>query len=480
MATIPATEIYYRRKGQGASDWVQDDTDVTGAPVGELLEWLSVAPSKVRTKALSIPAAMNNYYAIIDGDSLSSSQLISSTATNRERRATGYLTYTQALCYQMFNMKFSASFGTSGHKIADMLTGQATAISNLEANDGRAVFLCLGTNDVEDVGTSIGTLTTSYTTLIQAYLEATTLPYVFVGLPTVRGDWELDTEGNRATFVSRLHAIRAALTTICNTTLASHKLIMWDAFDEMVDTTITNATNGLTYYPLANMLQTDGVHLSATGGYLFGRACANKVKATPLWKTPVALPNATGAENTNTTMAGTDGTVGTGVTGQVASACYANRATGDATCVASKVTQTIFGQEMTCQKLVITGGASTSEIQFYIQYAELTGASYPYSGTQGVEMVVPVRIEGANDVSQCYIYSRADVSTTYATKDGIIPTSCGNFQELDDVDLLYKTEPLDVADGNPTRQQMLLRTEVLAGGSVTVYIGPSYYKKANA
>jgi lysophospholipase L1-like esterase len=435
---------------------------------------------RVRVNNAAPSAVFTPRSAILDGDSLSITQIWSSSSTNLERRAAGYWTNLCANTFQMFTTRMAQSYATSGHKIANMLSGQSTAISYVQSNNIEAVFLPLGANDVEDTSRTTADLKTDYQTFIDAYLDCTNAPFVFVGLPTPRGDWEGDIEATRATYVSRLHQIRADLTDIVDNILASPRLKLFDSWNDLVDTGVTNATTGLNYFPKAGYMNADGIHLSHVGSHYHGVAGANAVKATSLWAAPTTLPDNTGLQNVNPGLTGTSGTKGTGITGSVADNCKVERMSGSPTAVCSLTTATINGISQNVQRIVLSGASATAEeIAFYIQFAELIGSSYAYDGTKGAELVVPIKITSPVGMDAVYIYARVTQGSDYVTKDMAFVT--GNVLPAATLEWLLRTEPLTVPAGDPTRQQMIVRMRVngtIGGAGATIDIGQPFYRQA--
>jgi len=421
--------------------------------------------------------------AVIDGDSLSSSQIWSSSSTNLERRATGYWTHAAAQLFQIFSLRYAQGYGNGGDKIANILSGQSTVISYIEANNIDAVFLHLGTNDVEDTSRTIAALKADYSTLISNYVDASNAPYVFVGLPFPRGDWEGASEGTRANYVQRLHDIRGDIKELVKETLVNPRLILWDAWDDIVDTSVTNSTNGLTYFPKTGYMNNDGVHLLSPAAHWAGKRCAESVKQTPLWNSPTALPDNTGLINTATYgLTGTGGSKDTGVSGDVADGCRVDVAAGSPTAVCSKETINIFGITTECQKIVISGDSvDNEEIYFYLDYPEKTGASYSFDGTKGIECVIPIKITDIVQMNGIYMYCRVQISSNYITKDMAVVSADTCSTDDAPYEWLLRTEPLITPSGNPTRQQMILRMEVdgsVENAGATIYIGKPFYRQS--
>lgn len=434
-----------------------------------------------RLSQQQFPSVFTPINAIADGDSLSSSQVWASTSTSKQRRAAGYITHLAAQCFQIFNLKETfGAYGNSGDTIDNILSSQPTAITFANANNVKAVFLLLGTNDVENVARTTAAIIADYATVIQNYLSCTSEPFVFVGLPLPRADWEGDTEPTRASFVTRLHELRSGLNTLISATLASDRLLKFDAYNDIVDSSITNPTTGLTYFPKAGFLQSDGVHLQPPGADIVGQRASEAFKSTPLWVAPTALPSNAGAINTNYSLSGTSGTKGTGVTGDVADGCAVIRGSGSPTAVCSKETISIHGISMMTQKIVVTGASAIDEeIYFVLDSPEKTGASYAFNGAVGLEMVTPIRVSDINNTQMVYTHARADSTTTHTTYDMAFVT--GNRMPNTTREWLLRSEPLTVPAGNPTRQQILVRIRVdgsVPGASCTVNIGPSFYRQA--
>ncbi len=423
------------------------------------------------------PVTPSLYKAVLDGDSLSSSQIWSVSSTNTERRAAGYWTNAAAQLYQMFSTRYAQGYGASGNKIADILSGAATVISYVEANSVDAIFLMLGANDVEDTGRTTAAIIADYETLLTDYRDCSNSPYVFVGNMTPRGDWEADLEATRATYVTRLHELRDGLETVVAG--LGNKVILWDAWDDIVNTSVTNPTTGLNYFPKTGYMATDGVHLSHWGAHWAGKRCANAVKATALWGAPTALPSTTGAVNTNPSLSGTSGTNGTASSGTVASNCRVERSAGTAaTATNSKETTTIFGISQETQKIVISGGtAAVEEFFFYMEYPE---PARSMSGSVGVEMMCPIKITAATGVLGVYLYGRVTQGSTYTNLD--MAYTSGNYLPVDDlpIEWLLRNEPLLVPAGTSTRYQMVVRIRIdgtVSSNGVTVNIGQCTVKE---
>jgi len=429
-----------------------------------------------RTQA-ALPSLMG---AILDGDSLSSSQIWSTTDPNSLlRRSVGYFIHTAAQTYQLFDTRIAQGFGTGGHRIEDMLADQAAPLAYAAANRTDAVFVMLGANDVENTGRSVAQLTTDYTTFIEAYADLAHEPYVFVGLPTPRGDWEADTEEVRAVFVQRLHDIRSAITTICDN--YGERVRLFDAWNSLVDTDVTNTTTSLNYFPKAGHMNADGIHLSMIGAHYVGKACSAAVNATPLWSKPVALPATSGAINTNPGLTGTGGSASTGASGQVADNCRVQRASGsNLTLTCSKETTTIFGISQVTQKIVLANATAAEEGYFYLEYPAPT---VEFDGTEGLEAIVPIKVAASPvGLTGLYLYARTDIGgTVYTTRDMTWVSS--NFVVSNDggFEWLLRTEPFQVPAGTTTQFQILIRMPVdgtVVGSGATINIGQCIVRKA--
>lgn len=372
------------------------------------------------------------------------------------------------------------SYGTGGHKIADMLADQAAPLAYAAANRVEAIVTILGTNDVEDTTRTVAALTTDYETFLEAYADLDHKPYVFLGLPLPRADWEADLEATRATYVQRLHDIRSALTTIANN--YGERIRTFDAWSDIVDAGVTNPTTGLAYYPKAGFIVADGVHLSMIGAHYVGKALKTAVQATPLWAAPVALPSTTGAINANPDMSGTAGSASTGASGQVADNCRAIRASGATmTLTCSKEDTTIFGISQTTQKIVLAGATAAEEAHFYVEYPEPSGVTF--DGTEGLEFVVPIKVAASPvGLTGLYLYARADIDgTTYTTQD--MSYVSGNYVVSTDggFEWLLRTEPFQFPAGEATRFQILVRIPVdgtVPANGATINIGQCVVRKA--
>jgi len=417
------------------------------------------------------PVIPSMYKAILDGDSLSSSQIWAVTSINIERRAAGYWTVFAALSYQMFSTRYAQSYGASGHTIDQIESGIATPIAYVEANSVNAVFLQLGANDVTSV-TSLATIKASYTNVITSYVNCANNPYVFVGLPTPRANFEAATEPERAGYITRLYQIRADLTEIVGTLGA--KCILVDAWSDIVDPAVINPTTGLTYYPKSGFMASDGIHLIHKGAHALAKRYLNAVKTTSLWGAPVALPSTSGAYNPNPSLTGTSGAKGTGVTGEVADSCQVVRGAGSAiTAVCSKETTTIFGISQMTQKIVLSGATTgVEEMYFHAQYPTGTPT---YDGTKGIEFIVPIKVSSPVGLQGVYLYNRATVSgTTYTGKD-MTWTSGNMFPDNDGtIEYLLRTEPLLLPAGTATVHNLLVRMPIdatVGGNGATIWIG---------
>jgi len=427
--------------------------------------------------ALGAPAVPSMYKGMADGDSLSSSQIWSVSSTNKERRAAGYITNFAAQSYQVSNLNYTNGFGASGAKIEDMLADQATAITYAQTNDVDFISLMLGANDVEDTSVSVATKTTNYTTFLTAYRDCSAAPYIFVGLPTPRGDWEADLEATRAVYVQRLHDLRAAISSVC-ASLGS-KIVVWDVWNDIVDTGVTNPTTGLNYYPKAGYMATDGVHLIHRGAHWAGKRMFQAFQTTPLKIRVTSLPTVSGNESPNPTLAGTSGTFGTASSGTLPNNTRVERSSGTAaTAVCSKETTTIFGVSQETVKIVISGGtAATEEFFFYFEHPEPTKTM---DGLTGVEMMCPIKITAATGVLGVYLYGRVIQGSTYTTLD--MAYTSGNVLPTDDlpIEWLLRTEPLIVPAGSSTRYQMVVRMRLdgtVSSNGLTVNIGQPTHRR---
>lgn len=434
-------------------------------------------PDRATPATPSIPVTPSMLKGMLDGDSLSSSQIWSVSATNTERRAAGQYTNFAAMAGQPLDVRYAQGYGTSGHSAAEIQSGLAAGVSYAESAGVDYVRLGLGTNDVEGV-TSIAALKTIYEDIIDQYLNCTALPKVGINFPGPRGDWEGDTAEVRAGFITRLYDIRTALSELV--TQFGANVFTIDAWDVLTDPAVIDATTGLAYFPKTGYYNADGVHLLHKGAHHAAKVEKTAFYAAFNLTNPTSLPTTTGAYNANPTLAGTGGNVGTGASGVVADNCQVVRASGsNISAVCSMVTTTILGVSQRAQKIVISGATAAEEMYFHAQYPI---NNFAFDGTVGIEFMVPIKIINPVGMKACYLYTRATVGSTYTNKDMALVT--GNMVPDDDsdpIEFLARTEPLLIPAGTTTVHNLLVRMPfdgTVASNGAEVYIGqPTAIKK---
>jgi hypothetical protein len=250
---------------------------------------------------------------------------------------------------------------------------------------------------------------------------------------------------------------------------------LFDAFDIIVDPDSPDGTNGLLYYPKDGYINaSDGVHLTTLGAYYYGRAAAEAFRKSGLFSPPKKAPSNSLIYNTNSDLSGTGGSISTGASGQCADNTRIQRASGsNLACVASKESNVEIDGILYAdvQKLVFSGATVDNE-EFYF-YCEYPDTPVAFDGSQGLEFIVPIKIEGAVGMRRCYLYGRQTISgTTYTTKD-LIPTSNNGYMPAD-VEVLLRTEAWAVPSGTPTTEQKLIRISfdgTISGNGATIYVG---------
>lgn len=255
------------------------------------------------------------------------------------------------------NLPIGANVGIGGNTSTQLL---ARYVTDVISKNPDIVSIEIGTNDIKGGdGTTFATLTGNISKMIAANqaIGAETWLHTVWPRNNVDGGGGVDFTANERLIRASVNSWIRAQSTVRGVTVIDHDRRLCNAAGDMI--------TGYTY---------DGLHLNATGAYYVSDGMIESLYGqTPppllginadAYNVYDATYNVYGSILTNGVMAGTSGTAGTGVSGNVATGWTIKRATGsDVTAVASKITRTFSNNTtMAGQRLVITTtGAGTSD-----------------------------------------------------------------------------------------------------------------------